>query len=53
MSLFGSITAILLATLVAALVATFIHRFIDREFRRRHHDVGSVVFLQLGVVGVS
>ncbi len=50
MSFFGSITAILIATLVAGFITTLIHRFIDGEFRRRHHDVGSVVFLQLGVV---
>jgi hypothetical protein len=50
MGFFGSITAILIATLVAASVTTLSHRFIKTEFRRRHHEVGSVVFLQLGVV---
>jgi hypothetical protein len=46
----GSITAILIATLVAAMVTILSHYFISEEFRRRHHEVGSIVFLQLGVV---
>jgi hypothetical protein len=50
MSFAASVIAILIATLAAALITVLSHRFIDGEFRRRHHEVGSVVFLQLGVM---
>jgi hypothetical protein len=46
----AAISIILLAALVAAFVTLIVQRFVEIEFRRKHHDVGSVVFLQLGVV---
>jgi len=50
MSFTNSIGAIVIATLLAALAAALCHYFIEADFRRRHHEVGSVVFLQLGVM---
>jgi len=50
MSVFGSIVAVAIATFVAGLVAALCHHLIAADFRRRHHEVGSVIFLQLGVM---
>lgn len=36
--------------IVAAFSTALIHRRVENDLRRLHHDVGSVVFLQLGVV---
>jgi len=41
---------VLLASIGSALVTYLIQRSVPVESRRRHHDVGAVVFLQLGVV---
>lgn len=46
----AAILIILVAAAIAALVTLVIRRRVGVEFRRHHHDVGSVVFLQLGVV---
>jgi hypothetical protein len=50
MSYFAAIASIVMATLLAAFATWVCHRFVNVEHRRRHHDVGSVVFMQLGVV---
>lgn len=41
---------ILIVAVLAAVVTAFVQNWIAVDLRRRHHDVGSVVFLQLGVV---
>jgi hypothetical protein len=46
----GAISTIFIAGIAAAASAAFFHRLIEFDMRRHHHDVGSVVFLQLGVV---
>src|SRR5271170_2907697 len=46
----AAISIIGIASLLAASATVFIQSFVDLDFRQRHHDVGSVVFLQLGVV---
>ncbi|MGH6864376.1 MAG: hypothetical protein ACRECN_08970, partial [Methylocella sp.] len=50
MSYAAAISTILIAGLFAAAATALIQRRFEIDFRRRHHDVGSVVFLQLGVV---
>lgn len=46
----AAISITLVAALVAATTTALIQRFVEIDIRRRHHEVGSVVFLQLGVV---
>lgn len=50
MSYLSAILVVLAAAALAMLVTLAIQRRVGMEFRRHHHDVGSVVFLQLGVV---
>ncbi|ACK52255.1 conserved hypothetical protein [Methylocella silvestris BL2] len=50
MSYAVAISIVLAAALLAAVVTAIIQRWIDFDVRRQHHEVGSVVFLQLGVV---
>ncbi|WP_428392632.1 hypothetical protein [Lichenicoccus sp.] len=48
---YGTAGLILLSVgVVAALLTRIIHRAFGVEFRRHHHEVGSTVFLQIGVV---
>jgi hypothetical protein len=46
----AAISIVLIAGIVAVVATAFLHHFIEFDLRRHHHDVGSVVFLQLGVV---
>jgi hypothetical protein len=46
----AAISIILISGIVAAFITGLLHRLIEFDLRRHHHDVGSVVFLQLGVV---
>jgi hypothetical protein len=46
----ASVSIIVIAALAAAFVTIIVQRFVEIEFRCKRHDVGSVVFLQLGVV---
>src|SRR5262245_23605131 len=46
----AAISIILISGIVAAFVTGLLHRIIEFDLRRHHHDAGSVVFLQLGVV---
>lgn len=46
----AAISIILLSGIVAAFITALLHRLIEFDLRRHHHDAGSVVFLQLGVV---
>jgi hypothetical protein len=46
----AAVSIIALAALAAALAAMFVQRVVGVEARRKHHEVGSTVFLQLGVV---
>src|ERR1700686_3110488 len=50
MSYAAAVSTILIAGVVAAFATALIQRRIGIDLRRHHHDVGSVVFLQLGVV---
>jgi Protein of unknown function (DUF4239) len=50
MSYAAAVSTILIAGVVAAFATALIQRCIGIDLRRHHHDVGSVVFLQLGVV---
>src|SRR5262245_41679655 len=46
----AAISIILISGIVAALITGLLHHLIEFDLRRHHHDAGSVVFLQLGVV---
>src|SRR6201988_5396736 len=46
----AAISIVLISGVVAALITGLLHRLIEFDLRRHHHDAGSVVFLQLGVV---
>lgn len=46
----AAVLTILIAGLAAVFATILIQRRIEIDLRRPHHDVGSVVFLQLGVV---
>lgn len=50
MSYTSSVAVIMVATILSVIITVLIQRHVPAAFRRRHHDVGSVVFLQLGVV---
>ena len=50
MGYLAAFAIILTAGVVAALATALNQRHVDIELRRRNHDVGSVVFLQLGTV---
>ncbi|MGH6839278.1 MAG: hypothetical protein ACREDT_10870 [Methylocella sp.] len=50
MSYAAAVSTILIAGVVAAFATALIQRRVEIDLRRHHHDVGSVVFLQLGVV---
>lgn len=46
----AAVTAVLLSMVASAALTYGVHRLVLIETRRRHHDVGSTVFLQLGVL---
>src|SRR3954471_6548584 len=50
MSYSSAILVILVSASVAALLAALVRRYVRVEVLRRHHDVGSTAFLQLGVL---
>ena len=50
MSYTAAILVVLLSSIAAGLVTMLVQRSVTLDLRRHHHDVGSVVFLQLGVV---
>jgi hypothetical protein len=50
MSYGGAISTTLIAGIIAVFATAFSHRLIEFDLRRHHHDVGSVVSMQLGVV---
>jgi hypothetical protein len=45
-----ALSIIAIAALLAAFATLIVQGVVAIDFRRKHHDVGSVVFLQLGVV---
>ena len=45
-----AVLAIVLSGAAAAIFAALVQRLVSNAWRRKHHDVGSVVFLQIGVV---
>jgi hypothetical protein len=50
MSLASALAIILLCTLIAGGVSLFVHRTVHIELRRKHNEIGTAVFLQLGVI---
>lgn len=46
----AAISIVLISGIVSAFITGLVHRLTEFDLRREHHDVGSVVFLQLGVV---
>ena len=50
MSYSAAILVTIIAALIAALATVVLQSFVAFDFRRKHHEVGSTVFLQLGVV---
>jgi hypothetical protein len=50
MSLGIALALILASTLLAGSMSLWVHRRVRVDLRRRHHEVGTAVFLQLGVI---
>jgi hypothetical protein len=50
MSLFLALTIILACALLAGATGMLVHRHVHVELRRRHNEIGTAVFLQLGVI---
>lgn len=50
MTLFTALSIIVAAGLVAAIGGMVVHRTVHVELRRRHNEIGTAVFLQLGVI---
>ena len=50
MSYGGAIFIVLAAGLAAAGMTLFVQRFVAVDLRHEHHEVGSTIFLQLGVI---
>ncbi len=50
MSLPIALGIVLLCTLLAGAVSIFVHRTVHVELRRKHNEIGTAVFLQLGVI---
>lgn len=50
MSLIVALAIVLAASVLAAVVSLFVHRYVHLEVRRRHNEIGTAVFLQLGVI---
>lgn len=50
MTLLVALAIVLAAALLAAAVSLLVHRYVHVELRRRHNEIGTAVFLQLGVI---
>lgn len=50
MTLFIALSIVVAAGLVAAIGSMVVHRTVHVELRRRHNEIGTAVFLQLGVI---
>lgn len=50
MSYAAAVSTVLIASVFAAFATALIQGYVEIDLRRRQHDVGSVVFLQFGVV---
>src|ERR1700684_3213732 len=50
MSYTATAWTVMIAAALAAITTIIVQGRVEIDLRRRHHDVGSVVFLQLGVV---
>ena len=46
----AGMVVVLAAAVLAGLGAAVVHRRVGLDLRRRHHDAGSAIFLQLGVI---
>jgi phosphotransferase system glucose/maltose/N-acetylglucosamine-specific IIC component len=49
MSLTVALAIILVCTLLSGMVSALVHRRVHVDVRRRHQEVGTAIFLQLGV----
>ncbi|MCB8883301.1 DUF4239 domain-containing protein [Acidisoma cellulosilytica] len=50
MSLPVALAIVLAAAMLAGVVSLFVHHHVHVELRRRHNEIGTAVFLQLGVI---
>ncbi|WP_159014841.1 DUF4239 domain-containing protein [Acidisoma sp. S159] len=50
MSLTVALAIILVCTLLSGMVSALVHRRVHVDVRRRHQEVGTAIFLQLGVI---
>lgn len=50
MSLLTALGIVIVASIIAAAASVFVHRTVHVELRRRHNEIGTAVFLQLGVI---
>jgi hypothetical protein len=50
MTLIVALTIVLACALLAGMAGFFVHRHVHVELRRRHNEIGTAVFLQLGVI---
>jgi Protein of unknown function (DUF4239) len=50
MSLTVALAIILVCTLLSGMVSTLVHHRVHVDIRRRHQEVGTAIFLQLGVI---
>jgi hypothetical protein len=50
MGLATALIIVLFCTLLAGAVSVFVHRTVHIELRRKHNEIGTAVFLQLGVI---
>jgi hypothetical protein len=50
MSIAAALIIVVVCTLMAGAVSLFVHRTVHIELRRKHNEIGTAVFLQLGVI---
>jgi hypothetical protein len=50
MSIAAALAIVVVCTLLAAAASLFVHRTVHIELRRKHNEIGTAVFLQLGVI---
>jgi hypothetical protein len=50
MSIAAALAIVIACTLVAGAVSVFVHHTVHIELRRKHNEIGTAVFLQLGVI---
>lgn len=50
MTLLIALSTVIIASFIAAAASVLVHRTVHVEVRRRHNEIGTAVFLQLGVI---